>query len=144
VKRNYAHTVRAKFLKRRRCADSAHAILLQPVHGWTDELALLGADKPNRVRARDDGDGGGLSEKALIIVGPWAGVFVAFYLAAGILSFCADCPRWLVLTIRISAASYSAMIVLRQIFILRSAETAELVSTVVGLISILVSVVALF
>jgi hypothetical protein len=83
-------------------------------------------------------------EKALIIIGPWAGVFAAFYLAARTLSFYADCPRWLILAIRIPAALYGAMIILRQVFILRNAGTAELVSAVVGLISVLVSVVALF
>jgi hypothetical protein len=83
-------------------------------------------------------------EKALIIIGPWFGVLSAFYLATMTPTYYANSPRWLVLTIRISAASYGAMIVLRQIFILLNAETAEFVSVVLGLMSVLVTVVALF
>jgi len=80
----------------------------------------------------------------LVTIGPWLGILVAFYLAAMTPSCYANYPRRLALTIRISAASYGATIALRQLFIYRHAETAELVSAAVGLMSVLVLVVALF
>jgi hypothetical protein len=79
----------------------------------------------------------------LITIGPWLGVLVAVYLATMTRSYYALCPRWLIVTIRTSAASYGAMIVLRQIFISIKADTAELVSAFLGLISACVMLVAL-
>jgi hypothetical protein len=83
-------------------------------------------------------------EKLLITIGLWAGVYLAYYLATMTPPYYANCPRWLVLTIRWSAASYGAMIALRQLFIYRNIETAAFVSAVFGLISMLVVATALF
>ena len=79
----------------------------------------------------------------LITIGPWLGVLVAIYLATMTRNYYVRCPRWLIVTIRTSAVSYGATIVLRQVFIGTKADTAELVSAFLGLISVCVMLVAL-
>jgi hypothetical protein len=78
----------------------------------------------------------------LITIGPWLGVLVAVYLATMTRSYYAACPRWLIVTIRTSAASYGATVALQQLFIGLHAETANLISAILGLISVCVMLVA--
>lgn len=78
-----------------------------------------------------------------MLAAPWLSVFLAYYMAVRTPSFYADCPRWLVLTIRVSAALYGAFVALGQIFILRDSETGQLASALLALVSILVSAIAL-
>jgi hypothetical protein len=80
--------------------------------------------------------------KLLITIGPWLGVVVAIYLATMTPSYYARCPRWLIATIRASGALYGATVALQQIFIGLHADTAELVSAILGLISVCVMLVA--
>lgn len=80
--------------------------------------------------------------KLLITIGPWLGVVVAVYVAAMTPSYYEPCPRWLIVTIRASAASDGAMVALRQLFIGLYADNAELVSAILGLISVCVMSVA--
>lgn len=79
----------------------------------------------------------------VVTIGPWCSVLAAVLLAAMTPSYYKNCPRWLILAIRTSAASYGAMVVLRQIFLRHSAATAELVSAILALISVCVLGVAL-
>ncbi len=79
----------------------------------------------------------------LVTIGPWFSVLVAVLLAAMTPSYYKNCPRWLILTIRTSAASYGAMVALRQIFLSHNADTAELVSAILSLISVCVLILAL-
>jgi hypothetical protein len=80
--------------------------------------------------------------QVLITIGPWLGVLVAVYLATMTPSYYARCPRWLVATIRTSAASYGATVALQQVFIGLHADTAKLTSAILGLISVSVMLVA--
>lgn len=79
----------------------------------------------------------------LITIGPWLGVLVAVYLATMTPSYYGDCPRWLIVMIRTTAAFYGAMIALRQMFMGRHAYTAELVCAILGLMSVYVMLGAL-
>lgn len=72
----------------------------------------------------------------LMIIGAWLGVIFAAYVVTVTPSYSENCPRWLIVTIRASAASCGAMIILRLIFIHRSAESGELVSAILGSISV--------
>jgi hypothetical protein len=80
--------------------------------------------------------------QVLVTIGPWLGVVVAVYLAAMTPSYYARCPRWLIVTIRTSAASYGATVALQQIFLGLHADTAKLISAILGLISVCVMLVA--
>jgi hypothetical protein len=79
----------------------------------------------------------------LVTIGPWLAVLVSIYLATMTPSYYAHRPRWLIATIRTSAAFYGATIVLRQIFIATKADTAGLVCAILGLISVGVTFIAL-
>jgi len=79
----------------------------------------------------------------LVSIGPWLAVLVSIILATMTPSYYERRPRWLIATIRTSAAFYGAMVVLRQIFTGTKAETAGLVCAILGLISACVTLIAL-
>jgi hypothetical protein len=69
-------------------------------------------------------------------------VAVVFALMSMTLPLFTKCPRWLVLTVRVTAASYGATAVLRIIPAIHANRTALGVVLVVGLISICVLTVS--